>query len=999
MTTPPPLMDSHYSTIQAGAAFAEVIAAKLLQQFKDNPEKLTEILILLPTRRACRIVREAFLRQSGGTAMLLPRLQTLGDVDEDALALDIAALVQAGADNDAKGGNILEIPPAMPPLRRRIILTRLILQRPDYAGNPDQALALADALGHLLDRIHTEGLQAANLASLVDDSQLAERWQITLKFLEIILSLWPAILAEQGCIDAADRRNRLLTRLADHWRDHPPAHPVYAAGSTGPIPAVRNLLRVVAGLPQGHVILPALDRAIDPVSWDGLDETHPQYMLKLLLKDSGLTPGQIPLWDGDQPENPRISLIREAMRPAQTTGMWRTLGKSAETLAPALQNIQRISCASSEEEAALIALVFRYVQHTPGHTAALITLDRGLARRVAGACGRYGIQVDDSAGQFLNTTPIGGFLSFCAEAALDNFAPVPLLSLLKHGHAAVGMPSAEFRADIRFLDLLLRGVRPAPGFDGLLQHCINHELGQRRDLTALLTGLAEAMAPLLALQGGFHPFADFVRAHLQSAEAVATTPDRAGRERLWTADDGEQAALFFADLLAHADSLPTVNGQQYIRMLAVLMEGVQVRPSWGAHPRLSILGPMEARMTAADLVILGGVNEGSWPGIPENDPWMSRPMMRNFGLPSPERAVGLSAHDFTMGFCADNVIITRAERAGTTPTLPSRWLQRLDTVLQAAGLSMADGDWLDRVRAMDHADDITPAPRPEPRPDPSHRPSRLSVTEIETWMRDPYSVYAKRVLDLQKLDFIDESLTAADRGTVLHAILEDFIAGQPNPLPPDAYDRLVQMGTERLDDLIKDPRSRHFWGVRFASIARWFVDHEQKWRQDAVPLKQEIKGTMTIADGGFTLSGKLDRVDRKLDGSGLALIDYKTGSTPTADDVLLGLSPQLPLEAAMLREGAFEDIPLGSETAYIGYWVLKGGRSGGDDKEIKKSDPSKLADEAMLGLAALVRLYAKAETPYYSIPRPSARPRYNDYEHLARVQEWSVLDDGEGDAA
>lgn len=980
MTGPNP----HLYTIPAGVPFAENFAAKLLQQYQDNPEKLAEILVLLPTRRACRIVRDSFLRQSGGVAMLLPRLQTIGDVDDDALGLEMAALAIPGSET-------LDIPPAISPMQRRMILTSLILKWPNYAGHPDQALALADALGQLLDRVHTEGLDMAALPALVDESGLAERWKLTLAFLSIVLQNWPSILAERGCIDAADRRNRLLLALAAHWQNHPPAHPVYAAGSTGSIPAVGQLLQVIAGLPQGTVILPGLDTGIDPASWDAIDDTHPQATLKTLLQQFSLMPWDIPLWDPHHPAPPRTSLAREMMRPAATTASWQNLARHPERVSDGLKNLQQITCHSAEEEAALVALIFRHVQHQPGKTAALVTFDRGLARRVAGACARWGLRIDDSAGQFLNTTPIGSYLEFCVETCVQHFAPVPLLSLLKHNHAAAGMEPGDYRGAIRRLDKALRGLRPAPGIAGLKAHC-------RDDLWPFLAILEQKFTPLLALcDGQAHPFEAFLQAHLSVAEALADTPEQKGAARLWAAEEGEEAAGFLADLIAQAAFLPAVDGGQYIRMLNTLMRGVQVRPNWGTHPRLSILGPMEARMLQADLVILGGLNEGSWPGTPEPDPWMSRPMRHKFGLPSPERSVGLSAHDFVQAFSVGEVILTRAARSGSAPTIPSRWLQRLDAVLSAAGATMIQTDWLEKLRQRDRPAIIAPALRPAPAPPADKRPVRLSVTEIETWMRDPYSVYAKRVLNLYKLDLADESMDAADRGTLLHEILETFIRTYKDSLPEDAEQRLLDMGHALLDERIKDVRARHFWGIRFENMAKWLVSQERTWRTKARPLILESKGEMTVPGTGFTLSGKADRIDRMLggdsDGHGsVAIIDYKTGAVPKGKDVLQGLSPQLPLEAAMIRLGAFPGIPAGTDVGFLTHWVVNGNREGGREVAIK-DDPEQLADDALDGLTRLVSVFSDPATPYMSLPRPAARPRYNDYAQLARVQEWVVLDD------
>jgi ATP-dependent helicase/nuclease subunit B len=963
-------------TIPAGIGFAESLAAKLMQQYKELPEFLTETLILLPTRRSCRMVRDAFLRQSEGKAMLLPRLQTLGDIDEDALGLEIAAL----SDPEIKA---FDIPPAISPLRRRIILTRLILARPDYQNSPDQALLLADALSHLLDKIYMESLDMAALPDLVDANAFSEHWQITLKFLTIISEIWPDILKEMGCIDTADRRNRLMDALSDHWSVAPPVYPIIAAGSTGSIPAAGRLLHVISTLPQGLVILPGLDQEMDEKSWRILGDTHPQATLKSLLDLMKTDRSKVKLWTDQIPA--RQKLASELMRPAETTEEWRNLRSDPDILQKMLQGLQRIDCPTAQEEARLISLIFRFVQHNSPQTAALITFDRNMARRVAACCERWGIAIDDSGGQPLANTPAGGYLRLCAQTCIEQLAPVPLLSLLKHKIASGVTFTTDFRSSVRFLDQALRGPRPAPGIAGLQ--------ARAPELQQFIADLETCLTPLLQLcDDQNHPFAAFLNGHIQAAENLA-----AGPSHLWAGEDGEALALFLSELCDFATGLPEIRAKDYLPMLETLMQGMSVRPNWGTHPRLSILGPLEARMLAADVVILGGLNEGSWPPATENDPWMSRPMRGKFGLPSPERAIGLSAHDFIQGFGAQTVILTRSERAGTAPTIPSRWLQRLDTVLQAADISLLRTDWLEKTRELDRAKTIKPISRPGPCPPVEKRPKKLSVTEIETWMRDPYALYARHVLSLKALETIDELPDAADKGTIIHEAVEKFIQQFPDQLPQDAWGALLQIGRTELETKIGDVRTRHFWGVRFDKSVEWMIPHEIEWRTKARTMKVEVQGEMTLPGHDFILKGKADRIDLLRDGSGVAIIDYKTGAAPAKKEINTGFSPQLPLEAAMVTAGAFPDIGQ-TQVGYLGHWILNG-KAGGKEDIIKESAEI-LAKGAISGLQNLVSVFANENTPYLSIPRPASRPRYSDYTHLARVQEWSVLDEtsdgGEG---
>lgn len=966
-------------TIPPGIPFAEALAAKLLQQNAEHREKLAEILILLPTRRACRIVREAFLRQSGGVALLLPRLQTFGDVDEDALGIEIAALSENSAD-------ALAIPPSLSPLRRRIILTKLILARGDYQNSPDQALLLADALGHLLDTIYTEGRDIATLPSLVDRSKFSEHWQITLDFLTIISVAWPQILAEMGVIDAADRRNRLLQSLADHWGKYPPTYQVIAAGSTGSIPAAGHLLQVVARMPKGCVILPGLDQELDEKSWRSIEDTHPQATLRNLLTRMEIDRSKVQLWTDKIP--PRQNLAAEIMRPAETTDAWRELGKNAAAIQTALENLQRIDCPTPQEEARLISLVFRQVQHYPPHTAVLITFDRDLARRVAAACARWGLTIDDSAGIPLASTPAGTFLNLCAQICVEQLAPIPLLAVLKHKLTTAGIDPGDFRAAVRRLDhYVLRGPRPGAGLEGLRAQATLNKQDQM--LQQFFTALDTCLQPFLQLcDGNRHSFAQFLSAHLAAAEALTGGP-----EQLWGGEDGDASSLFFSELCAHAAGLPDISCGDYLPMLQTLMHGITVRPAWGMHPRLSILGPLEARMQNADVVIMGSMNEGSWPPAPENDPWMSRPMRRDFGLPALERGIGLSAHDFVQGFCASTVILTRSERAGTAPTIPSRWLQRLDTVVEAAHLKMVRTDWLAKTRELDQPTEIKPVMRPEPRPPADKRPKRLSVTQIETWMRDPYALYARHILKLERIDNIDELPDVADKGNIIHKALEEFTKQHPVTLPDDSDVQLLALGHSLLDAEINDVRTRHFWGVRFDKTAEWWALHEVHWRTQAKNLKTEIKDEMAVPGHDFILVAKADRIDLMCGGDGVAIIDYKTGTSPSKKDIASGLSPQLPLEAAMIIHGGFKEIEQ-RHVSYLGHWVLNGKEGGRED--VIKEDPATLAGAALAGLQNLIAGFANQNTPYLSIPRPSAASRYNDYRHLARIQEWAVLDEGEG---
>ncbi len=970
-------------TIPAGLPFVDTLAAGLLAEAEGDPLALAATEVLLPNRRACRALREAFLRLSGGRPLLLPRMRAVDAVDEAELEL--------GADDP------LDIPPAIPPLERRLLLTRLVLAVGGGRGGlppaPDQAARLADELAQLLDAVQIERLSFDRLHALVPDS-LAEHWQRTVTFLDLLTDAWPKILAERGLLDPQERVNRVLDAQREAWRRAPPPHRVVAAGTTGSRPATAELLAVVAALPFGQVVLPGLDQDLDQAGWDSVDSSHPQAGLKRLLERLGVERAAIRRFNAAaaEPRAERVRLLSEALRPAASCEAWRAL--PGVFSAAAMDGVVRVDAPGPREEAGAIALMLRQALDLDGRTAALVTPDRGLARRVAAELARWGLVLDDSAGTPLALTEPGIFLRLVAEMVADGFSPHATLAALKHPLAAAGMDAAKFRAGARRLELAaLRGPRPAAGLAGL-----RAAAGEAAGLDGWLDRLDFATRPFAAaMAGAAAPLADLVRAHMECAEALAGDGRLPGPARLWRGEAGEALAGFAAELLEAAGALGELPPACYPALLDALLAGVVVRPAWGSHPRLFLWGPMEARLQHADLMVLGGLNEGTWPPDAEADPWMSRPMRAAFGLPPFERRIGLSAHDFAQALGAPQVALTRAVRVEGTPTVPSRWLLRLDTVMSAAGVALREdgAQWLDWQARLDRPAAPARGERPAPRPPVAARPRRLSVTEIETWMRDPYAIYARHVLGLRALEPIDADPGAADYGSLVHRALERFLVEQAGPLPADAEARLLAIGAEVFAPALARPGLWAFWWPRFRSVAAWVVAAERERRPRVERSWCEAKGEMTLSApaGPFLLHARADRVDRLADGT-LALIDYKTGMPPRRKEVAAGYAPQLPLEAAIARSGGFAGIAAAPVSELL-FWRLKGGEDGGD-AVAAGDDPEKLAGEAAAGLAALVAAFDDERTPYEARPHPEMAPQYSDFLHLARVREWATAgEDGD----
>jgi ATP-dependent helicase/nuclease subunit B len=983
-------------TIPAGLSFVDALAAGLLQRHAASPESLAAATVLLPTRRACRALQAAFLRASGGAPLLLPRLLPLGDLDPEGLLFEAPSFAAEGE---------ASLPPAISAVQRQLLLASCILSHSRAlsaeTGNPvtgeDQAIRLAAELARLLDQVETEGLDFADLAGLVPEDYAAH-WQITLDFLGIVTREWPKILEGLGCIGPAERRRRLAEMQAAAWHARPPSDPVIAAGSTGSIPATAELLRTVAGLPAGAVVLPGLDLDSDAAVWDELrrDPGHPQYGMAQLLDRLGIDRTAVQLWSegaGTPPDRARFANL--ALRPPQGTARWHEA--KADDFDKALAGVRRVDCADPGEEALVIALLLRRQVEVPGATAALVTPDRDLARRVAVNLQRWFIEVDDSAGRSLANTPPGVFLRLTAEMLAERCAPVALLAALKHPLAAGGEAPGDFRRKVRRLELaVLRGARPASGLGGL-----RDALAATRDAAALLPWfdhLAKRLAPLAeALGGGARSLSELVEAHIAVAEALAASDEDSGADRLWAGDAGEAAAAFAAELREAGLATPVTGSLHYPAALEALMAGRAVRPRYGLHPRVAILGPLEARLQHADLLVLGGLNEGTWPAQVDPGPWLSRPMQRSFGLPLPERRIGLAAHDFFQAFCAPRVYLTRAQRVEGTPSVPARWLRRIDALRGGLGLTAdlhgEEAQLRAWAAALDEAGKVRPIAPPLPRPPREARPRELSVTRIETWMGDPYALYAQEILKLRPLDPIDADPGAAERGTLVHETLERFLKLHPIALPPKAVDDLLEIGAEVFRPIRAKPGAFAFWWPRFLRVATWFIAEERARRPAIAESFVEIRGALKIdAPGGvFLLKAKADRIDRRTDGR-LEIIDYKTGAPPEKKKVDQGTAPQLPLEAAIAAAGGFPGLS-GSQVGALTYWRLSGGTPPGEIIAASKGDPTQLAAEALEGLKRLVETFDDPATPYACQPHPARAPRFNDYDHLSRIAEWSVAGD------
>ena len=958
-------------TIPVHRNFADALANGLIAMHGRDAMGLARGMILLPNNRAVRAITDAFVRRAE-PGLLMPRLVAVGDVGGDAMGIAL----------DPAGGEA--VCAAVDPLVRRMAMARMVQQlRAEMGARVDaaEAVRLATELASTLDTLLAEDIPAKALQELDIAADLSLHWQKSLDLIAILLDRWPEEVARLGRVDLVTRRNILLRRQAQAWRMAPPPGFILAAGITTSAIAVAELLRTVARLPNGMVVLPGVDIASPVEEWDAIGarniENHPQHHLRLLLDRMDVARSDVARWrwgDGKARQAVRARAVSNAFAPAFATSKWNTL-PSAQRKLP---GVRLAEFATPADEAQGIAIALREALETPARTAALITPDRMLAERVVAHLKRWGINADDSGGRPLSVTPAGTLILAVADVAIARFAPVALLSLLKHPLVMSGERRLDWLKGVRTLDLALRGPRPAPGLVGLDAFLAsgNDRVRGRRATAETWWG---DVAPLFQqLEAAFAVPQPVVGNLL---EAMRVTIEALAGEVAWQGPAGNAASQLFTDITAAATHGPSdFQADALVPMLHQLLGEIAVRPPQGGHPRIAIWGLLEARLQSADLLICGGLNEGVWPTNATPDPWLAPKVRIELGLGGLDRRVGLAAHDLATALGGREVLLTRAKRDARSPTIASRFVLRLAAML---GGIEPEARILALVQAIDAPDGPARlATRPAPSPAATIRPRIISVTDVDRLKADPFAFYAKAMLRLSSLDAVDADPSAAWRGSMVHDIFDKWF--RDDALDPAKLDARV---AALFADPGMHPVTRAMWQPRLLEAIAWIADQVEADRfagRDV--LKSEVKGSIEIA--GVTLKGIADRIDR-IDGT-LAIIDYKTGQAPPAKAVRAGFSMQLGLLGLIAERGGFAGIS-GTPTVFE-YWSLA------KDKDVfgKRSTPVKagtdLTAENFTTTAAsqfqgAADRWLTGDAPFTAKLHPEYAP-YGDYDHLMRLQEW-----------
>lgn len=1021
--------------IESHLPFAETLATGILQKYRGD--SLPDIRVFLPNARAKRSLTDAFLKITNGKPIILPRLHSLGDIASE--STDFEESLQYGNDftaNFTTPAN--KILPAISLHKRSMLLAYLVQKFGHFDKNlpPASAYVLGQALGRFLDMMQIVGVELSCLEELCAEDY-ANHWQTILQFLLILKDHWSAILQAHKVEDIATHQNRKLEFFAECLKSGKDSGaPLIIAGTTGSRFWVRRLSRVVGSLPYGSVVLPGVDTYCDDEAWEacGHDACHPQYGLHHMLAEIGVKRSDLRNWhsaslDSSGRERSRFLswLMQSGWRGSEDSvksspSAVPLLRDYSGNLAVALANVRRFDCENETEEARIIAYHMRKTLETPGKTAALVTPSRRLSLKVAAELKRWQIDVEVTAGGLLSLSPLGQYLKLVADVCASGLRPIKLLGLLQHSFSLCGKEEGEFKRLTGLLErYVLRGQKPDNGFAGLRKKL--HEKASIvydgkaiippaviKELQSFIDELESRLSPLFQYHAQQQKKAsDFLRVHLQAAESFADSPFNAGAERLWRGEEGVQAARLLREFLLESEILEAFPLSDYPLYFARLLDGVTLSKAYGMHSRLFIWGALEARLQRADVMILGGLDEEIWPPALPSDAWMSPSMRLRCGLPPLEQRVGLSAHDFAQAFASPEVILTRARKRNGSPMTASRWLERLSAAqighkhknLQDG--NFASSDEKSHWRLLLHGDGSgasTIFERARACPAVDARPRRLSVTQFGVWCKDPYAIYASKVLNLHALPAIEKPEEHTLKGNIIHRVLEDYIQEGVDGDRDYCLRRFRFIANEHLANASTSPVEEKLLRHKLDFIGCWFIDKNLAQREQIVRSQVEDSGRMQLSEVNWEITAKPDRIDYRLDES-CDIIDYKSGTTASIAAIVSGREPQLSLEAWMAEAGAFSDKNVNVNSIQL--WRVSGQyqplapleEQGG---EIKVNIAGSKLRETIVNAKALALGLIKAfddSASFYIAVYPSPLKDYNDYAYLERVAEWEVLGGGD----
>ncbi len=930
-------------TVPAHESIARYAAKHLLAQLPR--EALSEALVLVPNRRSCAVMRKAFQAELAGASAFLPRIIALADSE----ALIMQAL---GGDAFALLANT---PRAFTDSQHRYLLAQQVAlyerKRLNNNGRSTMqyVLTMANALMQLQETVARAGvtLGQAQLRQLYH-ADFADHWREALLFLGILTETWPAIEVAYGQTISATREVQLLDALSAHWQASPSATPVVVVGSTASQPATAHLLKTIADMPNGQVILPGLEPTITQDYWQPISAGHPLYHLKAFLAQWPAPHTEVTSLAVTQP-----NLWLEAMAPASISEQWGTRDL------PSPNNVKLIPCVHGEEEARVISLLVREALESQDAHVALVTPDEGLMTKVAAHLRYYDIHVDRLSVGTLAETQAGSLWVSLLKAMAEPARQLALRELLHHPLLAV--PPA-----------LLEGL--TRGWYGLSHRRMGQLPRHEESLTSHpeYEKLAAWVAKLASYRTQDLLASDWLSI---GAALLAEWQDKAG--------EGAETLSEQLAALRGADDFGPMAIEDFQALLHERLAEKWRDAGVKTHPRIHFLTPIEARLQRFDRVILGNMQDDTWLGASAVNPWLNQAAHQALGLPLVEEYFSLMAHDVMMLASCGEVFLTYPLRDGGSPTKRSRIIEKLVALLAVHGVNEEAITAPDYARwaSARYAATFSPEAKLTPTPPAEARPKQIAVTAIDKLFTDPFSIYARYVLRLKPLKAMDAEPESSDFGQITHRAIEHLTRHWNETGTAANETQLAQIANQALHALAARPNIDLFWRTRLMNGLR-FVNREEASRRKKpmqVEVEKNILATIPTPHGGMALEGRIDRIEPGAEGT--VIVDYKTGEIPSEKSMIDGRKLQMPAYAMALEVE-------GKPVSTLEYWQLP---KLGEEGKILSLDISELSSDIREKLPAALAEIQAPETPFLACPIPGARDeRYgNDYDGISRYEEWA----------
>jgi ATP-dependent helicase/nuclease subunit B len=905
-----------FYTLPPSYSVLSVLTDFLLAQNKQDPFMLSKIHVILPTRRSVRKLKQLLLDQASSSTLLLPRMQAINDL------------------TPPLGDTILpEIPKA---LRLGLIFNLIRAEKAHLQTFP--SIELAEELCAFIDTLQSEEVDLSKLTTIIPD-QFAHHWQLTFRFLHMLQQKWPGIVQAHNYLEPWMYRRAVWDATRRMWEKKTPDHPIIAAGLNGAVPAVGRLLKSISALPQGQVILPGFDLTLSLEYWQAIKPGHPQFSYKRFFEREAIDPRAVEYFPAINYSSSERDLTPSAL-----------MSNDLSQVKMNLADIRILELETPHDEALSIALYIREKLANSGQTIAIVSADKQFGKRLRMELQRWKVDIDDSVGIPLTETALGQLMLLTANIKEFDADPAHTLAILKHPFTCLGLSRLELLKLVRILEIqVLRAQKELSDLSCPLLDRISHrcQTAHKNNLIHLMKSWQDIIKPFLELsKKQAVPFKIILETHLTLLEHLSS------KSTLWDSEAGQLLVPHLQDLLMCSDSFENMTCCDYVHFLKVLLKQITLHEPF-THPRVQLLGPIESRLIQADLVILANVNEGSWPTYPKINPWLNRSMRSAIGLPDPETHIGEEALDFMLALGNKNVLLTRSLRTDGNPTTPSRWLLRLKAIASCHNIDLSCSHSIHTWRyLLDQPPAELKITEPAPCPPLSVRPLRMSISDIDLLLKDAYAFYAKNILKLAPLDHIEITMTPALFGSWLHRILQNH---------PTA---------EQLSRFILDEGIDPIWAYQFKQVKEWLLTQDEFRIPPRILLTEE---RLSRQWNPIEVVGKADRIQINLDG--IDIIDYKTGTVPTQQEIKEGYAPQLPL-LALLAEST-----LNQRILKMAYW------------DLKKQDIRSLDDvESIITLyqqtvEKLFTTYLLPETVFKSQSLLKG-DRYNPYQHLRRAQEW-----------